>query len=136
MQEETMDRRGPSHAPRCTTAFDDRRTARMAVRDNAVISRIITQQIQSDTHQVVFVHTIRRRLQQSGMSARHPLLRLPLTGNHRLRTTNSAMKVGYGQRDELALCLLTNYAFPRNIMMVGLSQWCEAAELLGYTPPH
>ncbi|GFT88131.1 hypothetical protein TNCV_1891531 [Trichonephila clavipes] len=29
------------------------------------------------------VCTIRSRVQQSGMSARHPLLRLPLTENHR-----------------------------------------------------
>ncbi|GFY07690.1 transposable element Tcb1 transposase [Trichonephila clavipes] len=28
-------------------------------------------------------HTIRRRLQQSGLSARRPLLSLPLTQNHR-----------------------------------------------------
>ncbi|GFX58028.1 hypothetical protein TNCV_4047861 [Trichonephila clavipes] len=30
-----------------------------------------------------FTHNIRLRLQQRGMSARHPLLRLPLTRNHR-----------------------------------------------------
>ncbi|GFW56376.1 transposable element Tcb1 transposase [Trichonephila clavipes] len=37
-------------------------------------------------HHSVSTRTIRRRLQQSGMSSRYPLLHLPLTGNHmRLR---------------------------------------------------
>ncbi|GFX88731.1 transposable element Tcb1 transposase [Trichonephila clavipes] len=35
------------------------------------------------THHSVSAHTIRRRLQQSGLSARRPLLDLPLTQNHR-----------------------------------------------------
>ncbi|GFX19240.1 transposable element Tcb1 transposase [Trichonephila clavipes] len=40
----------------------------------------------SVTHHSVSARTIRRRFQQSGMPKRHPLLRLPLTGNHsRLR---------------------------------------------------
>ncbi|KFM75481.1 Transposable element Tcb1 transposase, partial [Stegodyphus mimosarum] len=39
--------------------------------------------IQSITRHPVSALTIRRRLQQSGLSARHPLLRLPLTQNHR-----------------------------------------------------
>lgn len=83
MQEGTTDRRGRSHPPRCTTARDDRHIVRMAVMDRAATSRTIAQQIQSVTHHSVSARTIRRRLQQSGMSARRPLLRLPLTGNHR-----------------------------------------------------
>ncbi|GFY26517.1 transposable element Tcb1 transposase [Trichonephila clavipes] len=51
IQECTMDRRGRSHPPQCTTSPSQR--------------------------------TIRRRLQQSGLSARRPLLGLPLTQNHR-----------------------------------------------------
>ncbi|GFT16568.1 transposable element Tcb1 transposase [Trichonephila clavipes] len=43
----------------------------------------IAQQIQSLTHHSGYARTIQRRFQQSGMSARRPLLRLPLTGNHR-----------------------------------------------------
>ncbi|UYV63665.1 hypothetical protein LAZ67_2005247 [Cordylochernes scorpioides] len=39
--------------------------------------------IQSVTHHPVSARTIRRRLQQSGLSARRSLLRLPLTQNHR-----------------------------------------------------
>ncbi|GFV80764.1 transposable element Tcb1 transposase [Trichonephila clavipes] len=51
MQEGTMDRRGRSHPPQCTTSLSAR--------------------------------TIRRRLQQSGLSARRSLLGLPLKENHR-----------------------------------------------------
>ncbi|GFW94922.1 transposable element Tcb1 transposase [Trichonephila clavipes] len=55
----------------------------MAVMDRSVTSRTITQHIESVTHHSVSVCTIQCRLQQSGLSARHPLLGLPLTQNHR-----------------------------------------------------
>ncbi|GFS57666.1 putative DD41D transposase [Trichonephila clavipes] len=55
----------------------------MSVIDHTATSRIIAQQIKSITHHSVSTSTIRRRLQQSEMSARRPLLRLSLTGNHR-----------------------------------------------------
>ncbi|GFV63965.1 transposable element Tcb1 transposase [Trichonephila clavipes] len=58
MQEGTTDRRGPSHPPHCTTSREDRQI-------------------------VLSARTIRRRLQQSGPSARRPLLGLPLTQSHR-----------------------------------------------------
>ncbi|GFT99736.1 transposable element Tcb1 transposase [Trichonephila clavipes] len=48
----------------------------MAVTDRSVSSRTVT-------HHSVSERTIRRRLQQSGLSARCPLLGLPLTQNHR-----------------------------------------------------
>lgn len=83
MQEGTTNRRDQLHPPRCTTARDDRQIVRMTGMDRAALSRTIAQQIQSVTHHSVSARTIRRRLQQSGMSARRPLLRLPLTGNHR-----------------------------------------------------
>ncbi|GFU84062.1 transposable element Tcb1 transposase [Trichonephila clavipes] len=51
MQEGTVDRRGRSHPPQCTTSLSAR--------------------------------TIRRRLQQSGLSARRALLGLLLTQNHK-----------------------------------------------------
>ncbi|GFV95778.1 transposable element Tcb1 transposase [Trichonephila clavipes] len=73
MYEETTDRRGRSHPPRCTTVHDDRGIVRMAVMDRAATLRTIAQQ----THHSVSARTNRRRLQQRGMSARHPLLRLP-----------------------------------------------------------
>ncbi|GFT49578.1 transposable element Tcb1 transposase [Trichonephila clavipes] len=56
---------------------------RMAVTDRSVTSRTIAQHIESVTHHSVSVRTIRRRLQQNGLSARRPLLGLPLTQNHR-----------------------------------------------------
>lgn len=83
MQEGTTDRRGRSHSPRCTTSRADRQIVRMAVTDRSATSRTIAQHIASVTHHPVSARTIRRRLQQSGLSARRPLLRLPLTQNHR-----------------------------------------------------
>ncbi|GFU42388.1 transposable element Tcb1 transposase [Trichonephila clavipes] len=65
-----------------TTTLDDRWIVRIAVMDRTATSRTIPQQIQSVTHHSVSAHTILSRLQQSGMSTRHPLLRLVLTGNH------------------------------------------------------
>ncbi|GFV64092.1 transposable element Tcb1 transposase [Trichonephila clavipes] len=55
----------------------------MALMDPAATPRIIAQQIQSVTHHSVSTRTTRRHLQQSGMSARCPLLRLLLNGNYR-----------------------------------------------------
>ncbi|GFY36918.1 transposable element Tcb1 transposase [Trichonephila clavipes] len=76
MQVSTTDRRGRSHPPQCTTSREDRQIVRMAVTDRSVTSRTVT-------HHSVSARTIRRRLQQSGLSARHPLLGLSLTQNHR-----------------------------------------------------
>ncbi|GFS60173.1 transposable element Tcb1 transposase [Trichonephila clavipes] len=49
--------------------------------DRATTSGTVAQQIHFVTHHSVSAPTILHRLQQSGMSAGHPLLRLPLTGN-------------------------------------------------------
>ncbi|GFX10561.1 transposable element Tcb1 transposase [Trichonephila clavipes] len=83
MQECMTDRHGRSHPPQCTTSHEDRQIVRMAVTDRSVTSRTVEQHIESVTHHSVSARTIRRRLQQSGLSARHPLLGLPLTQNHR-----------------------------------------------------
>ncbi|GFV46136.1 transposable element Tcb1 transposase [Trichonephila clavipes] len=83
MQEGTTDRRGRSHPPQCTTSLEDRQIVRMGVTDHSVTSRTVEQHIESVTHHSVSARTIQRRLQQSGLSARHPLLGLPLTQNHR-----------------------------------------------------
>ncbi|GFT85811.1 transposable element Tcb1 transposase [Trichonephila clavipes] len=56
---------------------------RISVTDRSVTSRIIAHHIQSVTPHSVTAHTIRRHLQQSGLSARRPLLGLPLTQNLR-----------------------------------------------------
>ncbi|GFW38719.1 transposable element Tcb1 transposase [Trichonephila clavipes] len=77
MQEGTTDRCGRSHPPQCTTSREERQIVRMAVTDRSVTSRTIAQHIESVTHQSVSARTIRRRLQQSGLSARRPLLGLP-----------------------------------------------------------
>ncbi|GFU53653.1 transposable element Tcb1 transposase [Trichonephila clavipes] len=55
----------------------------MAVTDRSVTSRTVAQHIESLTQHSVSARSIRRRLQQSGLSARRPLLGLPLTQNHR-----------------------------------------------------
>ncbi|GFT86085.1 transposable element Tcb1 transposase [Trichonephila clavipes] len=83
IQESTADRRGRSHPPQCTTSREDRQIVRRAVTDPLVTSRTTAQHIESVTHHSVSARTIRRRLQQSGLSARRPLLSLPLTQNHR-----------------------------------------------------
>ncbi|GFU06814.1 transposable element Tcb1 transposase [Trichonephila clavipes] len=83
MQEGMTDRRGLSHPPQCTTSREDRQIVRMAVTDRSVTSRTVAQHIESVTHHSVSARTIRRRLQQSGLSARRPLLGLSLTQNHR-----------------------------------------------------
>ncbi|GFV71782.1 transposable element Tcb1 transposase [Trichonephila clavipes] len=83
MLEGTTDRRNRSHPLQCTTSREDRQIVRMAVTDGSVTSRTIAQHIESVTHHSVSARTIRRRLQQSGLSARRPLLGLPLTQNHR-----------------------------------------------------
>ncbi|GFW80376.1 transposable element Tcb1 transposase [Trichonephila clavipes] len=83
MQEGTTDRRGRSHPPQSTTSREDRQIVRMAMTDRSVTSRTIEQRIEIVTHHSVSARTIRRHLQQSGLSTRRPLLGLPLTQNHR-----------------------------------------------------
>ncbi|GFU69064.1 transposable element Tcb1 transposase [Trichonephila clavipes] len=83
IQEGTTDRRGRSHPPQCTTSREDRQIVRMAVTDRSVTSRTVAQHIESVMRHSVSARTIRRRLQQSGLSARRPLLGLPLMQNHR-----------------------------------------------------
>ncbi|GFW58960.1 transposable element Tcb1 transposase [Trichonephila clavipes] len=87
MKEVATDRPGQSHPHTHTsqrnTSHEDRQIVRMAVTDRSFTSRIISQHIEFVTHHSVSVRTIRRRLQQIGLSARRPLLGLPLTQNHR-----------------------------------------------------
>ncbi|GFV15444.1 transposable element Tc3 transposase [Trichonephila clavipes] len=83
MQEGTTDRRGRSHPLQCTTSREDRQIVHMAVTDCSVTSRTIAQHSESVTHHSVSARAIRHRLQQSGLSARRPLLGLPLMQNQR-----------------------------------------------------
>ncbi|GFV72853.1 transposable element Tcb1 transposase [Trichonephila clavipes] len=96
MQEGTTERRDQLHPPQRTTSREDRQIVRMAVTDRSVKSRTIAQHIRSVTHHSVYARTIRRCLQQSGLSAKRPLLSLPLTQNHRRSAANGAMKEGCG----------------------------------------
>ncbi|GFU70385.1 transposable element Tcb1 transposase [Trichonephila clavipes] len=84
MQEGTTDRRGRSHPPQCTTSRENRQIVRMTVTvtsrtGRSVTSRTVAQYIESVTHHSVPARTTRRRLRQSGLGARRPLLGLPLT---------------------------------------------------------
>ncbi|GFX91005.1 transposable element Tcb1 transposase [Trichonephila clavipes] len=67
----------------CTTSREDRQIVRMAVTDRSVTSRTIAQHIESVMHHSVSARTTRRRLKQRGLSARRPLLGLPLTQSPR-----------------------------------------------------
>ncbi|KFM74635.1 hypothetical protein X975_11642, partial [Stegodyphus mimosarum] len=93
MQEGTTDRHVRSHPPQCTTSRDDKYIVRMAVTDRSVTSRTIAHHIQSITHHPVSARTIRRLLQQSGLSARRPLkwnLRVNASGKSDGRTIKTA----------------------------------------------
>ncbi|GFV62047.1 transposable element Tcb1 transposase [Trichonephila clavipes] len=79
MQKGTTDRRGQTHPPQCTTSREEKQIVRMAVTDRSVTSLTVAQFIESVTYHSVSACTIRRRLQQSDLSARRPLLGLPLT---------------------------------------------------------
>ncbi|GFX67463.1 transposable element Tcb1 transposase [Trichonephila clavipes] len=83
MQDGSTDRRGRLPLPQCTTSREDRQIVIMSVTNRSVTSRTVAQHIESVTHHSVFARTFRRRLQQSGLSARRPLFGLPLTQNHR-----------------------------------------------------
>ncbi|GFU34979.1 transposable element Tcb1 transposase [Trichonephila clavipes] len=83
MLEGTTDRRGRSQPSLCTTSREDGQIVCMAVTNHSVTSRTVSQHIESVTHLSVSARTIRRRLQQSGLSARRQLLGLPLTQNHK-----------------------------------------------------
>ncbi|GFS54787.1 transposable element Tcb1 transposase [Trichonephila clavipes] len=83
MQKGKMDPRGRSHPLQCTTSREDKQIVRMAVTDRSVTSRSVAQHLESVMHHSVSARSTRRRIQQSGLSARRPLLGLPLTQNHR-----------------------------------------------------
>ncbi|GFY06612.1 transposable element Tcb1 transposase [Trichonephila clavipes] len=82
-QEGTTDQCGRSHPTQRTTSREDRQIMRIAVTDRSVTSRTVAQYIESVTQHSASARTIRHRSQQSGLSARRPLLGLPLTQNHR-----------------------------------------------------
>ncbi|GFU27008.1 transposable element Tcb1 transposase [Trichonephila clavipes] len=83
MKDGTTDRCGRLHPPQCMTSREDGQIERMEVTDRSVTSRAIAQPIESVTHHSVSARTIRCHLEQSGPSARRPLLGQPLMQNHR-----------------------------------------------------
>ncbi|GFX43917.1 uncharacterized protein TNCV_4111961 [Trichonephila clavipes] len=90
----------------------------MALTDRSFTSRTVKPHIESVTHHTVSARTIRRRLQQSDLSARRPLLGLPLTQN-RLHGQRCD-KRKRGRQNVMKLSLLTNHASICNITMVGV----------------
>ncbi|GFX07355.1 transposable element Tcb1 transposase [Trichonephila clavipes] len=79
MQEGTIDQRGRLHPPQFTTSRENRQIVCMSVTDHSVTSRTVAQHIERVCNASFSVNTI----QQSGLSARGPLLGLLLTQNHR-----------------------------------------------------
>ncbi|GFY15633.1 HTH_38 domain-containing protein [Trichonephila clavipes] len=85
----------------------------MTVTDRSVKSRTVAQLIEPVTHHSVSALTTQRRLQQSGLSARRPMLGLPFSA------ANGAIKEGCGRQNGMKLSLLTSHASVCNTMMVG-----------------
>ncbi|GFT15054.1 transposable element Tcb1 transposase [Trichonephila clavipes] len=138
MQEGTIYRRGRSHPPQCTTSREDRQIVHMAVTDHSVTSRTIApQQIEFVTHHSISARTIRRRLQQSDLSARRPLLGLPLTQSHRRlhRQWCNERRMWAAEwnevvfTDESRICLQLHDGRME-------TPWREDAEQLRYALPH
>ncbi|GFV85057.1 transposable element Tcb1 transposase [Trichonephila clavipes] len=140
MQEGTKDRRGRSHPPQCTTSREKRQIVRMAVTDLSVTSRTIAQHIESVMHHSVSARTIRRRLKQSGLSVRRPLLGLPLTQNlRRLRhqwCDERRMWVAEWNKVVFTDEFKHLSATPRWSNSSLETPWREDAEQLRYAPPH
>ncbi|PRD31893.1 UNVERIFIED_CONTAM: hypothetical protein NCL1_22107 [Trichonephila clavipes] len=57
----------------------DRHVTRMALMDRAALSRALSQELRSFARQQVSTRTVRRRMQQHGLSARRPWRWLHLT---------------------------------------------------------
>ncbi|GFU04338.1 hypothetical protein TNCV_864361 [Trichonephila clavipes] len=77
---------GGSPRPRINNARDDRQIVRSALKNHATTSRTFRQETMGKyAASSLSTRTIRQRLQQRGLSARRPLLRLPLTMQHRER---------------------------------------------------
>ncbi|GFX74636.1 transposable element Tcb1 transposase [Trichonephila clavipes] len=141
MQEGTTDRRSRSHPPQCTTAREDRQIVRMAVTDRSVTLRTLAQHMEPVTHHSVSTRTIRRRLQQSSLSARRPLLGLPLTQNHRRlhRQWCDERRMWAAEWNEVVFTdesRMHLFATPRRSDSSLETPWREDAEQLHYALPH
>ncbi|GFS99446.1 hypothetical protein TNCV_4534171 [Trichonephila clavipes] len=104
----------------------------MAEMDRAATSRTTAQQIQSVTHLSVYACTIRRRLPKSVMSARHPSLCLPLTGNHRCvetRGTHTFSTCHQPYSNTIRSYYTWHAMFKSSSLPVGLNWYSFEAEL-------
>ncbi|GFX91796.1 HTH_38 domain-containing protein [Trichonephila clavipes] len=119
MQEGATDRRDRSHPPQCNTSREDRQIGSMDVTVRSVTSRTVAQNIESVMHHSVSTRTIRRHLQQNGLSARRPLLDLPLSRTTDVTAANGAMKEECGKQNGMKLSLLTSHTSVCNTTMVG-----------------
>ncbi|GFV02362.1 uncharacterized protein TNCV_1022901 [Trichonephila clavipes] len=91
----------------------------MAVTDRCHITDHSTTHIDSVTHHSLSARTIRRRLQQSRLFARHALLGLPLTQNHRRLRRQWCDERRCGRQNGMKLSLLTSHTSVCNTTMVG-----------------
>ena len=83
VQEGHTERHAGSQRPPATNAREDRHVVRSALQDRTATSRTLSQEMGLFAARQVSARTVRRRLEQHGLSARRPLLRLPLTLQHR-----------------------------------------------------
>lgn len=83
VQDNHTERHAGSQRPPITNSREDRHLIRMVTRDRTATSRTLSREMESFARQQVSARTVRRRLQQHGLSARRPWLRLPLTLRHR-----------------------------------------------------
>ncbi|GFV09849.1 HTH_Tnp_Tc3_2 domain-containing protein [Trichonephila clavipes] len=65
-----------------TSSREDRHITRIALMDRAATPRVLSQELGSFVRQQVSARTVRRRLQQQGLSSQRSWLRLPLTLHH------------------------------------------------------
>ncbi|GFS66800.1 transposable element Tcb1 transposase [Trichonephila clavipes] len=83
VQDGKTERSAGSQRPPITSSREDRHVTLMALMDRAAPSRALSQELGSFAGQQVSARTVRRRMQQYGLSARILWWRLPLTLHHR-----------------------------------------------------
>ncbi|GFW38347.1 transposable element Tcb1 transposase [Trichonephila clavipes] len=109
-----------SHPPQCTTSREDKQIVCMEVLDRSITSRTIALHIEFVTHHSVSARTIRCRFQQSGLSARPPLLGIPLMQNHTCLRHEWCNEIKMWAKNGMKLSLLTSHASVCNTTTVGL----------------
>ncbi|GFY14010.1 transposable element Tcb1 transposase [Trichonephila clavipes] len=101
--------------------------------------RTIERHIESVTYHSVSARTIRRRLEQSGLSAKRPLLGLPLTQNHRRlrRQWCDERRMWAAEWNEVVLIDKSRICLQHHEGQIRVRRHRgEDAEQLRYAPPH